>query len=74
MRVISRHTKIDTLFDSGSKANLISEDLVNKLNIETIQHHKPYPLVLIRKNTNFHVTESLFFILQSQQTSLMKLN
>ena len=28
VRVISKHTKIDTLFDSGSQANLISEDLV----------------------------------------------
>ena len=36
MRVISKHTKIDTLFDSGSQANLISEDLVKKINIETL--------------------------------------
>ena len=28
VRVVSKHTKIDTLFDSGSQANLISEDLV----------------------------------------------
>lgn len=26
--IISNHTKIDTLFDRGSQANLISEDLV----------------------------------------------
>ena len=43
VRVISKHTKIDTLFDSGSQANLISEDLVKKINLETIPHHKPYP-------------------------------
>ena len=28
IRIVSKHTKIDTLFDSGSQANLISEDLV----------------------------------------------
>ena len=44
IRVISKHTKIDTLFDSGSQANLISEDLVKKLNLETIPHPRPYPL------------------------------
>ena len=36
IRVISKHTKIDTLFHSGSQANLISEDLVKELNIETL--------------------------------------
>ena len=28
VRIISNHTNIDTLFDSGSQANFISEDLV----------------------------------------------
>ena len=32
IRVISKHTKIDTLFDSGSQENLISTNLVKKLN------------------------------------------
>ena len=36
VRIISNHTKIDTLFDSGSQANLISEYLVKKLKLETI--------------------------------------
>jgi hypothetical protein len=31
IRVVSKHTKIYTLFDSGSEVNLISETLVNKL-------------------------------------------
>ena len=44
IRVISKHTKIDTLFDRGSKENLISEDLVKKINLETIPHPRPYPL------------------------------
>ena len=44
VRVISKQTQIDTLFDNGSQANLISEDLVKKLNLETIPHPRPYPL------------------------------
>ena len=56
MRVISKHTKIDTLFDSGSQTNLISDDLVKKLNLETILHPKPYPLGWICKDTNLQVT------------------
>jgi len=36
VRVISKHTKIDALFDSGSQVNLISEDLVKNLNLETV--------------------------------------
>ena len=38
VRVISKHTNIDTLFDSGSQANLISKYLVKKLNLETTPH------------------------------------
>ena len=45
IRIISKHTKIDTLFDSGSQANLISKDIIKKLNSETIPHPKPYHLV-----------------------------
>ena len=44
------------LFDSGSKANLISEDLVKKLNLETIPHPRTYPLGWICKNENLQVT------------------
>ena len=56
MRVTSKHTKIDTLFDSGSQANFIFEDLGKKFNIETIPHHKPCPLGWIFKNLNLQVT------------------
>ena len=44
VRIIAKHTNIATLFNSGSQANLISEDLVKKLKLETIPHPKPYPL------------------------------
>jgi hypothetical protein len=56
IRVISKHTKIDTLFDTGSQTNLISEDIVKKLHLETTPHPKPYPLGWICDNAKLHVT------------------
>jgi hypothetical protein len=56
VRVVSKHTKIDTLFDSGSQENLISEDLVKQLKLETIPHPKPYPLGWICKDANLQVS------------------
>jgi hypothetical protein len=44
IRVISKDTKIDTIFDTRSQANLISEDTVKKLKLETTPHPQPYPL------------------------------
>ena len=61
VRVIYKHTNIDTLFDSGSQANLISEDLVKRLNLETVPHHKPYPLGWITRDTSLHVTRKCLF-------------
>jgi len=43
-RFISKHQKIDILFDSGSQINLISEEIVKKLGLVTTPHKKPYPL------------------------------
>jgi hypothetical protein len=56
IRVVSKHTKIDMLFDSGSQANLISEETVKKLKFETSQHPKPYPLGWICDNAKLQVT------------------
>lgn len=42
VRVITKHTKVDTLFDSGSQVNLIFEAIVKKINLETTPHAKPY--------------------------------
>ena len=44
IRVVSKHTKIDTLFDCISQYKLIFEGLVKRLNIETVTHPRPYPL------------------------------
>jgi hypothetical protein len=56
IRVISKHTKTDTLFDTESQTNLISEDIVKKLKLETTPHAKPYPLRWICGNAKLHVT------------------
>ena len=50
--MITSHTNIDALFDTGSQENLILEELVKNINLETIPHHKPYPLGWIVKNAN----------------------
>ena len=67
IRVIYKHTNIDTLFDSGSQANLISEDLVKQLNLETVIHPRPYLLGWICKNANLQVTRKciLWFSINS---------
>lgn len=55
-KVIKKHTKVDTLFNSGSRVNLISEAIVKKLNLETTPHTKPYPLGWVCDDTKFQVT------------------
>jgi hypothetical protein len=55
IRVVSKHTKINTLFDTGSQANLISEETVKKLKLETIPHPEPYPLGWICDNAKLQV-------------------
>jgi len=43
IKIQVKKTKIDTLFDSGSHANLIATNLVNKLGLEVYDH----PIALI---------------------------
>jgi hypothetical protein len=52
IRVITNNLKVDTLVDSGSQTNLISEEVVNKLGLETKPHPKPYPLGWICGDNN----------------------
>jgi hypothetical protein len=57
IRVIMRHVKVDTLIDSESQSNLISEELVKQLGLNTQMHHKPYSLKWISKNHKLHITK-----------------
>jgi hypothetical protein len=57
IRTIMRHTKIDTLIDSGSQANLISEESVKKLGLKTQTHHNPYTLTWISNHHQMHITK-----------------
>jgi hypothetical protein len=49
IRVIMKHTKIDTLIDSVSQFNLISKEVVKQLGLNTKIHHKQLGL-----NTKMH--------------------
>ena len=41
IKITSKHTNIDTMFDNGSQANLISKYLVKSLGLETWNHPRP---------------------------------
>jgi len=56
IRVISKHQIIDTLFDSGSQVNLISEAIVKKFGLLTAPHKKPYPLGWLCDKAKLQVT------------------
>jgi hypothetical protein len=57
IRVVSKHTNIDTLFDPGSQVNLISEEHAKKMGLETKPHPKPYPLSWVRDKSKLNVTK-----------------
>jgi hypothetical protein len=57
IRVVSKHTKIDTLFDLGSQVNLISEALVKKMGLVMKQHPNPYPLGWVCDKAKLNVTK-----------------
>ena len=66
IRVVSKHTKMDTLFDLGSQVNLISEALVKKMGLEMKPHPKPYPLGWVcdkeKLNATINVWSDLLFL------------
>jgi hypothetical protein len=49
IKIQVKKTKIDAMFNSGSQANLIAVDLVNKLGLEVHDHPIPYPLGWVNK-------------------------
>ena len=57
IRVISKHTKNDIIFDNGSEANIISKEIVKKLHLETKLHPKPYPLGWVCNTAQLQVTK-----------------
>ena len=56
IRVISKHTKIDTLIDSGFQVNLIYEQVVRNLGLEMKPHAKTYPLGWVCTDAKLHVS------------------
>jgi hypothetical protein len=52
-----KHTKINTLLDSGYQAKLSSEEVVKQLGLKTKMHRIPYSLNWIRKNHKFPITK-----------------
>jgi hypothetical protein len=57
IRVIMRHTKVNTLIYSGSQSNIILKELVKQLGLNTQIHHKPYTLKWISNNHQLHITK-----------------
>ena len=57
IKVQAKKTKIDVLFNLRSQVNLIIEDLVKELDLETQPHTRPYPLGWMNKNTRMQVTQ-----------------
>jgi hypothetical protein len=57
IRVIMKHTNIDTLINIGSQSNLISEEVVKQLGLNTKMNHKPYSLKCISNNHKLHITK-----------------
>jgi hypothetical protein len=57
VRVIIKHTKLDTLFDNGSQVNLISEAIVKKLGLKMTPNKNPYPLGWVCDDAKLQVTK-----------------
>jgi hypothetical protein len=57
IRVIMKPININTLIDSGYQYNLILEEVVKKLGLNTKMHHKPYSLNSISKDHKFPITK-----------------
>lgn len=76
IRVMINQTKVETLFDTGSQENLISESLVKKLGLETKPHPKPYPLGWIHDKEKLNVSKQckVKFVIASKLVDVVKLD
>jgi hypothetical protein len=57
VRVIVKNKKVDTLFDSGFKVNLIFEAIVKKLGLKRKPHKTTYTLGWVCDNAKLQVTK-----------------
>ena len=57
IKIHIKKTKVDALFNSGSQANLIAEDLESKLGLEVHEYPSPYPLGWVNKDTKIKETK-----------------
>jgi hypothetical protein len=73
VKVIFKHTKVDTLFDSGSHVNLISKEIVKKLGLKTTPHKNPYPLDWVCDDAKLQVTKQCKIKFAIQLGSFMRL-
>jgi hypothetical protein len=55
--VIVKHTKVDTLFHSGSQVNIIFEAIVKKLGLKMTLHKMTYPLGWVCDDAKLQVTK-----------------
>jgi hypothetical protein len=67
LQVIYKNNNIDTLVDSGSQVNIISEQVVQSLGLETRPHLRSYPLGWNCDNSQVNVTKQckLQFVITS---------
>jgi hypothetical protein len=57
IKIQVKKTKIDALFNSGSKDNLIAGDLVRNIGLKFHDHLIPYPLGWVNKDAKIKVTK-----------------
>jgi hypothetical protein len=76
VRVIVKHTKVDTLFDNGYQVKLISEAIVKKLGLKTTPHKNPYPLGWVCEYAKLQVTKQckIIFAIKTKFFDEVELN
>jgi hypothetical protein len=57
IKIQVKKTKVNALFNYGSQANVIVEDVVNKIGLEVRDHPNPHPLGLVNKDAKLNVNK-----------------